>query len=167
MVAAAVLVAGCSAQEPQAAGQSPSSVTTKRTQSFETRLTVEDQSFRFVGPNDEKAYGQSEYSGTAKFLGETFEAELLAASDYTGGSGTIEGFVTLQSPSGDIGMRLSGTTRGNSDDPGATFTGETEVIGGTREYANLAGRGSFTGQRDGPPGSPVSVQVSLELINVR
>jgi hypothetical protein len=167
MVAAALMVAGCGAQEPRAAEQSPSSVTTKRTQSFETKLTVEDQSFRFVGPNDEKAYGLSEYSGMAEFLDETFEAELLAASDYTGGNGTIEGFVTLQSPSGDIGMRLSGTTLGNPDDPGATFTGETEVIGGTGEYANLAGRGDFTGQRDGPPGSPVSVDVSLELINLR
>ena len=166
MVAAAVLMAGCTAQEPQAA-PTTSPVSTKRTHSFETTLRVEDQSFRSVGPDGEKAYGVSEYAGTAEFLDETFEAELLAASDYTAGSGTIEGFVTLQSPSGDIGMRLSGTTRGNPDDPGATFTGETEVIGGTREYASLAGRGSFTGQRNGPPGSPVSVEVSLELINVR
>ena len=171
MVAAAALLAGCAAEQPAASptSDSPSAVapTSKRTQNFRTTLRLEDQTLHAVGRDGEKAYGMSEYAGRASFLGEDFEAELIAASDYTRGNGTIEGFVTLESPSGDIGLRVTGTTRVETDGPGAAFAGETEVIGGTGEYATLAGRGRFSGERKGPLGSPVSVEVSLEVIRVR
>jgi hypothetical protein len=171
MVAAAALLAGCAAGQssapPASGGPSAVAPTSKRTQSFETRLRLQDQTLHAVGRDGDKSYGMSEYAGDASFLGEDFEAELIAASDYTRGDGTIEGFVTLQSPSGDIGLRVTGTTRSHADGPGASFSGETEVIGGTQEYATLAGRGRFSGERDGPLGSPVAVEVSLELIQVR
>lgn len=41
------------------------------------------------------------------------------------------------------------------------------MIGGTDSYATLGGRGRFTGELTDGSGSPIDVQVTLELINAR
>ncbi len=79
---------------------SPSAPVSKRTQQFESVFVLQDQKIRSVGSELEKTYGLAEYAARVDFLDNTFEAVMLVASDYVRGSGTFEGFVTLESPGG-------------------------------------------------------------------
>jgi hypothetical protein len=144
---------------------SPSTPVSKRTQQFESVFVLQDQKIRAVGSAQEKTYGMAEYAARVDFLDNRFKAEMLVASDYVKGNGTFEGFVTLESRKGDIGLRITGITTAGDQGRGSSYSGETEIIGGTGEYDNLAGRGQFSGQRIGAPGTPVNVQVKLELID--
>jgi hypothetical protein len=160
----AVLLAGCASTPPPAPSDSPDP-STKRTQQFDTTFESRKSTFHIVGKDSEKSYGWSKYVGRADFLDNRFRAEMLVANDYVKGNGTFEGFVTLMSPEGDIGLRITGVSTEGAQGPGSAYSGETEVIGGTGEYDTLAGRGRFTGERTGATGTPISVEVSLELIN--
>ncbi len=169
MVLAALMLAGCTATPAPQPPQTPSAAVTatRRTHQFSAHFTLRKEGLHSVGKDAEKTYGQAEYRGRAGLLNDSFRAQLLVASDYVQGSGTFEGFVTLVSPKGEIGLRITGVTTAREQMLGSDFSGETEVIGGTGEYVTLAGRGRFTGQRVGPPGSPIDAEVSLELINPR
>jgi hypothetical protein len=162
-VAALLLVTACSGQ-PSPPSASPSA-STKRTQEFTTTFTLRTRSFYVVGQNNEKTFGWSRYRGRTQFLGEAFRVQMLVASDFVRSNGTFEGFVNLTSDSGDIGLRITGVAQPGPQGDGSSYSGETEVIGGTRTYATLAGRGRFTGQRTGGTGTPIDVVVTLELIN--
>lgn len=120
-----------------------------------------------MGADLEKTYGWLEYSARTRFLDNSFDAQMLVANDFVKGNGTFEGFVTLESEKGDVGLRITGVAAGGPQGPGSSFTGETEVIGGTDAYATLAGRGRFSGERVGDVGTPIDVRVTLELINTR
>ncbi len=163
-VAAVLLMTACSASAPPGPS-APPSASTKRTQEFSTTFTLRHRSFYTVGENNEKTFGWSRYSGRTQFLGEAFRAQMLVASDFVRSNGTFEGFVNLTSDSGDIGLRITGVAQPGPQGNGSSYSGETEVIGGTQEYATLAGRGRFTGQRTGGTGTPIDVSVTLELIN--
>jgi len=163
-VAAVVLMAACSSPAPPAPSASPSA-SSKRTQEFSTTFTLRNRTLYAVGENYEKTFGWSRYRGRTQFLGEAFRAEMLVASDFLRSNGTFEGFVNLTSDSGDIGLRITGVAQPGPQGDGSSYSGETEVIGGTRKYATLAGRGRFTGERTGGTGTPIDVSVTLELIN--
>jgi hypothetical protein len=169
MAATAALLAGCAATAPvtppptPSASQSPS----KRTQEFETRFVLQDRVQHTVGEDAEKAYGWSDYTGRTRFLDNRFRSELLVANDFVRGNGVFEGFVTLSSPEGIVGLRVTGVAAPGTQGDGSAYSGETEIIGGTDEYDTLAGRGSFTGERTGASGSPIDVRVTLELIDPR
>lgn len=137
----------------------------KRTQEFVAVFELQDQQLKAVGAELEKTYGTAEYSAQVIFLEKTFKAEMVVASDYVKGSGTFEGFVTMTSPQGQIGLRITGVATADTEGIGSVYSGETEVIGGTGAYDTLAGRGQFTGQRTGESGTPVNVQVSLDVID--
>jgi hypothetical protein len=161
-----LLLAACSGTtSPEPLPSSPDTPVTKRTQTFEAVFELEDQQIRAVGEQGEKTYGTARYGAELEFMGQTFDAEMTVATDYVRGNGTFEGFVTLDSPDGTIGLRITGVTSAGDQGEGSAFSGETEVIGGSGDYDTLAGRGQFAGQRTGPPGSPVNVQVSLEVID--
>ena len=160
----AVLLAGCASTPTPSPSESPDPQT-KRTQQFDTTFESRKSIFHVVGEESEKSYGWSKYAGRTDFLDNRFRAEMLVANDYVKGNGTFEGFVTLMSPEGDIGLRITGVSTEGAQGPGSAYSGETEVIGGTGEYDTLAGRGRFTGERTGATGTPISVEVSLELIN--
>lgn len=164
-IAILALVLTACASAPRAEPASPSPPVSKRTQELTLVLAPGDRRTHTVGPKGEKTYGWAEYEGKAAFLDNEFTAEMLVANDYVKGNGTFEGFVTLESPEGDIGLRITGVSTAGAQGDGSAYSGETEVIGGTRTYDTLAGRGRFTGERTGAPDTPVSVQVSLELIN--
>jgi hypothetical protein len=166
VVAAAVLV-GCTSVVELPAGSPSPTVSTKRTQGFEATFEPVDRIQHQVGPDLEKTYGWLEYSATTRFLDNSFDAQMQVANDFVKGNGTFEGFVTLESPEGDVGLRITGVAANGPQGPGTSFTGETEVIGGTDAYATLAGRGRFSGERTGDTGTPIDVQVTLELINAR
>ncbi len=166
-VMVAGLLVGCSsAVEPPAASPSPA-VSTKRTQEFEATFEPVGRSQHRVGAQLEKTYGWLEYTTKTRFLDNTFTADMQVANDFVRGKGTFEGFVTLESAEGDVGLRITGVAGDGPKGPGSAFTGETEVIGGTGAYATLAGRGRFTGELVGGSGTPVDVEVTLELINAR
>ena len=166
-VVAAAVLAGCtSATESPAPSPSPT-LSTKRTQEFVATFEPEDRIQHQVGPDLEKTYGWLEYSATTRFVDNTFDAQMQVANDFVKGNGTFEGFVTLESPEGDVGLRITGVAGNGPKGPGSSFTGETEVIGGTDTYATLAGRGRFTGELTAGSGTPVDVEVTLELINAR
>lgn len=161
-----LLLAACTSSGSTA----PTTTTTsppvsKRTQEFAAVFELRDQRLNSVGTALEKTYGMAEYTAQVVFLDETFKAQMVVASDYVKGSGTFEGFVTMTSPRGEIGLRITGVTTANPDGVGSDYSGETEVIGGTGAYDTLAGRGRFTGQRIGESGTPVNVQVSLDVID--
>lgn len=139
--------------------------TSKRTQTLTADFQLEEREDHAVGASEEKIYGWAKYTAEVSFLDNTFDAEMFAANDYVKGNGTFEGFVTLQSPDGDIGLRITGVTTTGAQGAGSQYSGEAEVIGGTGIYETIAGRGQFKGERTGPPGTPVDVQVTLELIN--
>jgi hypothetical protein len=166
-VVAAACLAGCAGgTEPPADNPSPT-VSTKRTQEFVATFEPEDRIQHQVGPDLEKTYGWLEYSATTRFLDNTFDAQMQVANDFVKGNGTFEGFVTLESPEGDVGLRITGVAGNGPKGPGSSFTGETEVIGGTDAYVTLAGRGRFSGELTAGSGTPIDVQVTLELINAR
>lgn len=166
MAVLVLLLAACTgAPSPEPAPSSPETPVTRRTQAFEAVFELEDQQVRAVGDQGEKTYGFAQYGSELEFMGDTFDAEMTVATDYVRGNGTFEGFVSLESPDGTIGLRITGVTSAGAQGEGSAFSGETEVIGGTGDYDTLAGRGQFDGQRTGPPGSPVNVQVSLEVID--
>ncbi len=142
-------------------------MTSKRTQTFMASFDLRRQQLHTVGMDLEKSYGSSLYTDKIDFLGESFDAQLQVASDFTRGSGTLEGFLTLESDNGDIGLRITGVSAPVSEDEAESFSGETEVIGGTDDFEALAGRGTFVGKRDNGRESVVTVQVSLELINAK
>ncbi len=161
-----LLLAACTgAPSPDPLPSSPDTPVTKRTQAFEAVFELEDQQIRTVGEQGEKTYGLAQYGSELEFMGQTFDAEMTVATDYVRGNGTFEGFVSLESPDGTLGLRITGVTTTGATGEGSEFTGETEIIGGTGDYDTLAGRGQFAGQRTGSPGSPVNVQVSLEVID--
>jgi hypothetical protein len=162
----ALLLVACTSpapsEPPPAASASP---TSKRTQEFAATFTLKDQQLNAVGSDLEKTYGTARFTADVEFLDNTFKAEMVVASDYVKGNGTFEGFVTLRSPEGKVALRITGVATAGTQGEGSDYSGETEVIGGTGEYDTLAGRGRFSGQRTGAPGTPVNVQVSLEVIN--
>lgn len=161
------LLAACSTPVEPAPTPSTSAAVSKRTQSFAAEFNLRRQRLHTVGMDLEKRYGWSLYADTIDFLGESFESELQVASDFRSGSGTLEGFLTMSSPEGDIGLRITGVAAPVEAAESESFSGEVEVIGGTGGYESLAGRGSFQGERDNGTDSAVTVQVSLELINVK
>jgi len=166
VVAAAALLAGCAGAPAPPEAPSPT-VSTKRTQEFVATFEPDDRIQYQVGADLEKTYGWLEYSARTRFLDNGFDAQMLVANDFVKGNGTFEGFVTLVSGKGDIGLRITGVASSGPQGPGSSFTGETEVIGGTQAYATLAGRGRFSGERVGDVGTPIDVRVTLELINAR
>jgi hypothetical protein len=157
----------CGAPAEPAPPPSTSAVESKRTQTFESEFEVRRQRLHTVGMDLEKRYGWSLYRDTIDFLDDSFKSELQVASDFRAGSGTLEGFLTMSSPDGDIGLRITGVAAPVEAAQTQSFTGEVEVIGGTGAYEAVAGRGRFQGQRDNEIDSAVTVQVSLELINVK
>ncbi len=165
-----LVLAGCATPNDDPASPAPSPTTSpesKRTQTFTATFDLKSQQLHAVGPQLEKSYGWSLYTDKIDFLDQSFSAQLQVASDFTRGSGTLEGFLTLESRKGDIGLRITGVSSPVSGDEQESFTGETEVIGGTEDFETLAGRGTFAGKRDNGRESVVTVQVSLELINVK
>lgn len=162
----AVLLAGCVNHVPPPATPSESP-TTKHTAEFHTTLAEHDEVMHAVGPDGESTYGWADYTGSVRLLENRFEAQLHVANDYLKGNGTFEGFMTLESAEGDIGMRVTGVAGPGPAGDGSAFSGETEIIGGTQEYDTLAGRGLFTGERTGDSSSPISVVVTLELVNAK
>jgi hypothetical protein len=161
------LLAACGSPAEPAPTPSTSAVESKRTQTFEAEFEVRQQRLHEVGMELEKRYGWSLYRDRIDFLDASFESELQVASDFRAGSGTLEGFLTMSSPDGDIGLRITGVAAPVEAEESQSFTGEVEVIGGTGAYEALAGRGRFQGQRDNEIDSAVTVQVSLELIDVK
>lgn len=164
MAVAVLLLGGCAGGTTDPPPASPTQVT-KRTQQFSTTFSARDRTQRAVGARLEKTYGWSEYTGRTRFLDDRFDAEMLVANDFVKGNGTFEGFVTLESPTGQIGLRITGVAAPGAQGDGSAYSGETEVIGGTGAYVTLAGRGRFTGQRTGEVGTSIDVDVTLELIN--
>lgn len=162
----ALLLAGCVSHAPPPVTPS-ASPTTKRTQEFRTTLTMGHGVDHTVGKDAEKTYGWADYSGRVRLLNNRFQAQLHVANDYLKGNGTFEGFMTLESSEGDIGLRVTGVAGPGPYGEGSAISGEAEIIGGTARYETLAGRGLFTGERPGDPGSPVSVVVTLELIDAK
>jgi hypothetical protein len=167
VVVAVAVLAGCTSAIDSPADSPSPTVSTKRTQAFAATFDPEDRIQHQVGPELEKTYGWLEYSATTRFLDNSFDAQMQVANDFVKGNGTFEGFVTLESPEGDVGLRITGVAANGPNGPGSSFSGETEVIGGTDSYATLGGRGRFTGELTDGSGSPIDVQVTLELINAR
>lgn len=148
---------GSSPPQSPSASPTPSGVT-----SVSLRLEPQQVRVHEAGRDKDHQYGWVVYTGEAEFDGQDCEAEMLASIDYVDLQGSFEGMVRLRCPKGELGLRMTGV--GRLADKGTVVSGDLEIIGGTRQYAEQAGRGRFAGVRGGPIGTPIELDVTLYLL---
>lgn len=108
-----------------------------------------------VGLDETQTYGWNRLVGTTRSnLGE-FDVVMLGNVNYVEGSGPFFGFLTLTAANGDmLSLQMDGSAQ--VEDDGVTrLSSKLEVIGGTGEYVNAGGSGSFTGMRIAEVGAPI------------
>ena len=116
-----------------------------------------------VGVDDTRTYGWNDLVGTTTTDLGTFEVRLLASVDYESGNGPFFGFLTLTAANGDrIAMRMDGDAKVR-DDGSTTVVSALKVIDGSGQYVGSAGTGRFIGSRAAQLGSPVEIELTLDL----
>lgn len=130
----------------------------------ETVLTSESRTLYQVGPGAATTYGWNRLTGNATADGQPLTVEMLGSVDYTAGSGPFSGFITLTFADGStLGMSMQGQTTAAPDSADASFAATLGVIGGTGTYADAAGHGTFTGDRQAALGGQVDAVFDLDL----
>ncbi len=129
-----------------------------------TTLTSTSRTLYQVGPNNASTYGTNRLIGTAMAGGQPVGVEMLGSVDYTSGNGPFSGFVTFTFADGaTIGVTMQGTTTAAANGTDASFAATLGVIGGTGQYSDATGEGTFTGTRSAALCTDVGAEFVLSL----
>ncbi len=176
--ALAALAAGCAEDEPAddaattteapaasstTASDTSTTLAATETTSFFVSLSSEGTTLHSVGADEELTYGWNHLIGTTMLDEEVAEIELLGSVDYTDGSGTWSGFLTIEAETGTLGLRASGDAVLDAATKDTAFTGEMEVVGGTGRFEGVQGTATADGLRDDDLGGPVTFTIELHL----
>lgn len=175
-----LLAAGCAEDEPTdraattteaeaatsttAASGTSTTLGPTETTSFFVSLSSEGTTLHSVGADEERTYGWNHLIGTTMLDEEVAEIELLGSVDYTDGSGTWSGFLTIETELGNLGLRAEGEAVLDATTKDTAFTGDLEVIGGTGTFAGTTGTATAEGTRDDELGGPVTFTIELSLV---
>ena len=131
---------------------------------LETTLSSQARTLYQVGPGNESTYGWNRLIGTSTLNGQPVSIEMLATVDYTKGNGPFSGVVTFTFADGStLGVSMVGSTTAEPNGTDAAFASTLGVIGGTGQYVNTTGYGTFTGTRSAALGTDVGAVFTLQL----
>ena len=131
---------------------------------LETTLSSQSRTLYQVGPGNESTYGWNRLTGTSTLNGQPVSIEMLATVDYTKGNGPFSGVVTFTFADGStLGVSMVGSTTAQPNGTDASFASTLGVIGGTGQYVNTTGYGTFTGTRSAALGTDVGAVFTLQL----
>ena len=131
---------------------------------LETTLSSQSRTLYQVGPGNESTYGWNRLTGTSTLSGQPVSIEMLATVDYTKGNGPFSGVITFTFADGStIGVSMVGSTTAQPNGTDAAFASTLGVIGGTGQYVNTTGYGTFTGTRSAALGTDVGAVFTLQL----
>jgi len=134
------------------------------TMKLETTIASQSRALYQTGPNNESTYGWNRLTGTATLNGQPVSIEMLATVAYTKGNGPFSGVITFTFTDGStIGVSMVGTTTAQPNGTDASFASTLGVIGGTGQYVNTTGYGTFTGTRSAALGTDVGAVFTLQL----
>jgi len=115
---------------------------------------------------DEQTYGFNILEGSTRINDVYVKVRNLGTVDYTNGSGKFGGFVELIWNDGTtLGMRQDGTATFDEQKESTSFEANLDVIEGSGTTAGTTGSGSWTGTRKSSLGGPVTMKVTLNLVN--
>ena len=131
---------------------------------LETTLSSQSRTLYQVGPGNGSTYGWNRLTGASSLNGQPVSIEMLATVDYTSGNGPFSGVVTFTFADGStIGVSTVGSTVAQPNGTDASFASTLGVIGGTGQYVNTTGYGTFTGTRSAALGTDVGAVFTLQL----
>jgi hypothetical protein len=131
---------------------------------LETTLSSQSRTLYQVGPGNESTYGWNRLTGTSSLNGQPVSIEMLATVDYTKGNGPFSGVITFTFADGStLGVSMVGSTTAQPNGTDASFASTLGVIGGTGQYVNTTGYGTFTGTRSAALGTDVGAVFTLQL----
>jgi quercetin dioxygenase-like cupin family protein len=131
---------------------------------LETTLSSQSRTLYQTGPGNQSTYGWNRLTGTSTLNGQPVSIEMLATVDYTKGNGPFSGVVTFSFADGStIGVSMVGSTIAQPNGTDASFASTLGVIGGTGQYVNTTGYGTFTGTRSAALGTDVGAVFTLQL----
>lgn len=114
-----------------------------------------------VGADESETYGWNRLVGTTTTDLGDFDVVMLGNVDYENGSGPFFGFLTLTASNGDVlSMRMDGSAT-LKDDGVTALSSDLSVIGGTGQFVNAGGSGSFTGARNAEIGAPIEFTMTV------
>jgi len=131
---------------------------------LETTLSSQSRTLYQTGPGNESTYGWNRLTGTSTLNGQPVSIEMLATVDYTKGNGPFSGVITFTFADGStLGVSMVGSTIAQPNGTDASFASTLGVIGGTGQYTNTTGYGTFTGTRSAALGTDVGAVFTLQL----
>ena len=131
---------------------------------LETTLSSQARTLYQVGPGNESTYGWNRLTGTSTLNGQPVSIEMLATVDYTKGNGPFSGVVTFAFADGStLGVSMVGSTTAQPNGTDASFASTLGVIGGTGQYVNTTGYGTFMGTRSDALGTDVGAVFTVQL----
>ena len=131
---------------------------------LETTLSSQSRTLYQVGPGNESTYGWNRLTGTSTLNSQPVSIEMLATVDYTKGNGPFSGVITFAFADGStLGVSMAGSTIAQPNGTDASFASTLGVIGGTGQYVNTTGYGTFTGTRSAALGTDVGAVFTLQL----
>jgi quercetin dioxygenase-like cupin family protein len=134
------------------------------TMKLEGTLASQSRTLYQVGPGNESTYGWNRLTATSSLNGQPVSIEMLATVDYTLGNGPFSGVVTFTFADGStLGVSMVGSTTAQANGTDASFASTLGVIGGTGQYLNTTGYGTFTGTRSAALGTDVGAVFTLQL----
>ena len=134
------------------------------TMRLETTLSSQSRTLYQVGPANESTYGWNRLTGTSTLDGQPVSIEMLATVDYTKGNGPFSGVITFTFADGStLGVSMVGSTTAQPNGTDASFASTLGVIGGTGQYVNTTGNGTFAGTRSAALGTDVGAVFTLQL----
>lgn len=130
---------------------------------FSADLTSQDSSLRTFNGGASTA-GWNHLTGNTTIDGGAATVDMQATVTYTNGSGPFFGVITVtQSNGSTLMLRMNGQALKNQETGATNFHADLDVLGGTGINLLATGRGTFTGNRDGALGSPVSLNFKLNV----
>ena len=132
--------------------------------SFSSSVASTDKRTTAAGPHGEALYGVVLEGGSTTFDGKQATIDMTVLITYVAGNGPFVGLMTITTADGStLGLTMLGTTVASADTSDATFESTLTVIGGTKDYANASGSGSWSGSRKKSLGSAVALNATISL----
>jgi hypothetical protein len=112
-------------------------------------------------------YGWNHLQGPTTWGSSAAALDVLGDLRYTNGSGPFNLYVTMTRADGVIlAVHIAGKSVAKIDAQGGTtakFTGTVKVIGGNASYEGATGTGTMTGSRAAALGSPVKLNLKMDV----
>ena len=160
LVVAALALAGCTqdSEPPPTTLGFTKDATTVKVELFSAASTLYS-----VGPEEDVQYGQNRLEGVVDLFGGPAKVEILGNVQYRSGTGPFYGFLTLSWADGSsLGFNVTGQA-GKKADGVTDLSATTGFIGGTGRYVTANAVAKFSGTRDGKVGSPIVVQLTVDV----